>query len=812
MMAGKFRSDRRQLLLLSSTLAVCTITAAEAAPDPTKKIGTHTAQHASTTPTATGTQAGKPEVIHVSGMISNNGVNGRDPGGGLMKPQSGPKTKQTVTRDFISKQSPTSNPVQLLAMMPGANTASSDPFGLQGSTISVRGMNSSQIGWLFEGAPLNDIGNGSFYANEVVDAENLREVSLTPGSANIDTPTVSASGGLVEMNMVDPSHRRGGMVDLSYGSYNTSREFIRLESGDIGHSGVRMYGSFSNVHGNDWRGPGKILAKQADFKLVKDWNDGSRSALVMTYADQDTQEDLYPTLADYQKYGNSQNYNYSANAGGTNYYKLHRNMFQSMMLSMPNKIVAGHNITVNETPYFYYGFGNGGGASTLKSGSVHYGNSATGSLLYTPQGQQIPAGTSVLAYTPSIARTARVGNTLSATFHVANHNITAGWWYEWSDKLQQTVASQVYGNGQAASIWGEDYAYTLADGERFRSRAQTTQTQVNMLFIEDQMDLLHKHLHLQYGFKDAMVNRDGYNYIPGAPGHITTWNNVPLPQVAMTYRFNKNHQIYVVGATNFRLSPNTSMFNVYSQSTGKLSTGASSQKPEYSIEEEIGYRYTSDLFLADIAFFNYNFTNRQLSLPIYQNGALISQNINAGGQTSRGVDIEFATRPIWHHLRPFASFEYLHTSIDSNLPTTDMSGSNNYLPTKGKEQIMSPSIQAALGLDYDDGNLFINADIKYIGKQYSTFMNDAYIPGYFTDNVTIGYRFHHMKYVHAPQVQLNLANIADAKERTGVYSFGTNANSTTGTASTSNRTISGSQPTYYLMPGVTAMISVSAGF
>ncbi|WKE49562.1 TonB-dependent receptor plug domain-containing protein [Gluconobacter oxydans] len=240
-------------------------------------------------------------------------------------------------------------------MLPGANTASSDPFGLQGSTISVRGMTSGQIGWLFEGMPLNDVGNSAFYANNVVLSEDLQEVSLTPGSSNINTPTLSASGGLVEMNMVDPSHHAGGMIDAAYGSYNTSREFIRLESGDIGHTGVRSFVSFANVYGNDWRGPGKVKSKQVDAKLVKDWAGGSQTRLALSYATQDIQEDRYPTLSQFEKYGDSQDYNYTEIKNTSNYYKLHRNMFQSMAATLPNEINITRHFQISENPIYIMG-------------------------------------------------------------------------------------------------------------------------------------------------------------------------------------------------------------------------------------------------------------------------------------------------------------------------------------------------------------------------------------------------------------------------------------------------------------------------
>ena len=137
--------------------------------------------------------------------------------------------------------------------------------------------------------------------------------------------------------------------------------------------------------------------------------------------------------------------------------------------------------------------------------------------------------------------------------------------------------------------------------------------------------------------------------------------------------------------------------------------------------------------------FNYNFSNRQISTVV--GGSLINESVNAGSQTTNGVDIEWGGHR-WRNISPYVSGEYLHSVDDSDLLVGDsVLGVNTYLPTAGKTAVRSPEFQGAIGLSYDDGVFFGNFDVKAVSSQYSTFMDDEKIPAYATANIAVGARF-----------------------------------------------------------------------
>jgi hypothetical protein len=181
----------------------------------------------------------------------------------------------------------------------------------------------------------------------------------------------------------------------------------------------------------------------------------------------------------------------------------------------------------------------------------------------------------------------------------------------------------------------------------------------------------------------------------------------------------------------------------------------------------------------------------------------INESINAGGQTSRGVDVEAGMRP-WHGLSPYVSGEYLNATIDD-----DIRAGNDYVPTAGKTAVRSPRLQGAVGLTYDDGRFFATASVKYVGYQYATFTNDEKIPAHAQGDLAIGYRLPKIGRSARPEVKLNLINITDTNFLSGVADPTLNALPVVGRFGT---VISGAAPTYYVAGGFAAIVSLKQVF
>ncbi len=124
---------------------------------------------------------------------------------------------------------------------------------------------------------------------------------------------------------------------------------------------------------------------------------------------------------------------------------------------------------------------------------------------------------------------------------------------------------------------------------------------------------------------------------------------VSLPRMSIKF-ISAEHQVFANVTTNFRAPSSTAFYDYYDVTSRAVVTdGAQKLNPEYSISEEFGYRYFGKKLLGSVTFFNYNFTNRQITTEIFRFGAPVQTTVNAGGQTSRGVDAELSMRP-YHQL------------------------------------------------------------------------------------------------------------------------------------------------------------------
>ncbi|MBT3072188.1 TonB-dependent receptor [Rhodomicrobium sp. Az07] len=118
----------------------------------------------------------------------------------------------------------------------------------------------------------------------------------------------------------------------------------------------------------------------------------------------------------------------------------------------------------------------------------------------------------------------------------------------------------------------------------------------------------------------------------------------------------------------------------------------------------------------------------------------------------------------------------------------------------------------SLGLDYDDDHIIGNIGVKWIGAQYSTFMNDEEIDSFGRVDAMIGYRFDDFGWLKRPEIKLNVYNIFNTSDLTGVNGIKNNAKETKGVNGAIIAAPSASQmPTYYLGQDASFLVTFSTG-
>lgn len=734
-------------------------------------------------------------------------------GGGQMVAANGSQVVETISKEYIDSQPPSASPALLISNLPSVNVSNSDAFGLNGGTnVQIHGLNAFDLGFVLDGAPVYNSGSG--YSNETIDAHDLTTASIAPGTSTLDAPTIGSAAGTLYLTMRDPSLAPGGAIDVAGGTQSFNMQYLRLDSGQIGDTGLRAFASLSHTYADNWRGGGFNEKYHVDFKAVKDWGDDSRVALEGSVNRQIYSYYYYPTKDQFENYDADFNefnlHKTYQGFGDTSYYKLNQQTpSYAMVYSLPIHWVINPTFTIDDTPYFWAFLGTGTGGSVLDVGGAFQGTQPADVDL-TQGGKIVPTNGQVLVDSAFHADTYQEGNVFKISGSFGLNTVVAGVWYERYMNYERdpvSIANQT--TGDPPNPWKSSSWYYLANGQPYYSSNNDSGYTLTSGFIGDTLSLLGSRLILSGGAKYVMAAVDLKNHLPGANPENSTKYDALLPQAAVKYQIDDHNSVYADIEKDFRLPFVFSIIDNYSIASGAQTAGPSDARPEEALKEEVGWRYKSDFLLADVSFFNINLKNHLLTLEQIFNGQYLTATANVGNQSSRGVDVQFGTRPI-HHFSPYVSFEYLDSRIGSNIPVINEAGEQDYLPTKGKYSTQAPKYQVSFGLTYSNGPFSAGVRVRWVDSQYATLMNDESMPSFIHDDFTIAYKLPDTARLHNSKIQLNISNIANSRSLSGVNFTPFNALDTRGTQG--GVIASSGSPTYYLEPSFAAVVSLSTGF
>jgi iron complex outermembrane receptor protein len=520
---------------------------------------------------------------------------------------------------------------------------------------------------------------------------------------------------------------------------------------------------------------------------------------VVMFNSLDNERSSIPTLAQFQAQGTESNYARTYTFGQTQYYKFYPFIRQSVNVGAPTTIVISPDLTFAVTPYFRYTFTNAPGGIVLPTSGLYQGDQRYSAAVDVPFQQ----GGKFTAEALSLNTYYEGGVNGNLTYRVGINEIQGGVWY---DHLQVRVTAPFVAVDQGGNVPSQSGSVVvkLSDGTTLVTTNFELKREVNAFYLSDKISLLDDRLKLMFGVKEFIESVSGNNYLHGATPVIGVQQAETTPRLGATYTFAEHSELFSDLVTNARPpTPGPTYVDVFSPATGtRTVVGNQSAKSEYSFQQEIGYRYQDVVNFAISAFHNVLY-NHQVNSIINESGLLTQSTISAGREQIKGVDVEFGVRP-YHYFSPYISAQYLDATTES-----DLQERNDFLPTAGKVAVRSPKYMGAGGLTYDDGSIFSTVTGRYVGSQYSTFMNDQKMPAFGQMDFAIGYRFPNIGFAIRPRVQLNLINLLDASALGSVASPTGNALPTVGRHGT---LLPGSSPIYYENSTFTAMLTFKTDF
>ena len=724
------------------------------------------------------------------------------PGGtdsGLIQQEDAAKARSSIGRDFIQKQAPTSNPFQMLNLLPGVNAYSNDASGLFGGGMRVRGFNTDQIGFTIDGAPVNDSGNFAVYPQEYTDSECIDNIFVTQGSTDVEAPHVGASGGNVGINTITPMDERNLFIAQTVGSNKLSRTFARVDSGKLGP--VKFAICASKTRADKFKGPGKADRDHVDFKGNLDLGGGNVISAGFLYnkainnnirALNKSQLALYGDRYDFgaippvhQPFSgtkvNDATYapNVAANITGATgsigdanlgYYGFNLNPFENIIATLNGSFKLADKVMLNVNPYFWYGYGTGGNElQVLTDGPVDATKVHKGiAPFYSPT----VIGNTIYVYDGSVTHTDRPGINVKLDVDLAaNNHLSAGLWYERARHRQTAPYVAIDNLGNAADVFMANPSQWLLynDGTPVEFRNYYTVSTGKALFVQDNLNLLDNRLLLALGLSDRSITRDFTNTASaqqagyGADYQISRTYSEVLPNLGAKYQIDKAQSLFFNGAKNFRAPANFVLSGLVTGGTvaNGVLTGYTLRNPavdkETSNNYDFGYRLQNERFTLSASLYRIDFQNRIATS--FDPTTALSTDMNVGASRTQGVELEGGWTPA-ANWSLYGSLTFTDSKINEDkVVVRATNGTWVALPTTGKEFPDTPRVMAGLGVQYTAGGWFAYGQAKYVGKRYTTLLNDDSISGYTVVNAGTGFEFPKTAFFKKPQIRLNLNNL-----------------------------------------------------
>ena len=762
-------------------------------------------------------------------------VQGQDGGQntGLIQAEESPKARSSVNRDYIEKQSATSNAYQMINLLPGVNSYDQDGTGLFGGNIRVRGFNSDQLGFTINGAPVNDSGNFAVYPQEYIDAENLCEVNVTQGSTDTEAPHVGATGGNIGLTICLPEDVRRFRLETIGGSNSLRKYYARVDSGKIFDDKFKFFLSYSKAQVDKFKGEGHADKEHVDFnsRVTLD-NSGSYLDTAVMYNKAINNNYRTLTKAQIAQYGTSYDFGtvipvhqpgvngtaqndstFAPNAGITTgpknyYYDYNLNPFKNTLATMTGHFQLTPKSAIDVSPYMWFGYGTGG--NELQT--VTEGNAGTllggGAQDVNKDGDTKDV---VYAYEGSLTKTYRPGITVKYTQQLDDQRVVFGAWTERA-RHQQTGPYSAITNGVPVDTWLSNPADYLLnqDGTALQYRNAMTISTGKSLFAQDNLNLLQDKLNVQVGARYSGIDRNFTN-LPSQSSPATytldkSYSDL-LPSLGLRYQLDQADSMFFNVAKNFKAPGNFSYFNLISGGkfvNGVYTGGTMRDVPvnkETSVNYDLGYRYTSDALTFSSTVFYVDYKNRIASA--YNQDTQTNTDYNVGSVNSKGFELE-SGYSITKNLSAYASLSYIKTHMDNDLPFS----ATAILPTAGKEMPDTPNWLSGLSLQYTEGNWFVFGQGKYTGKRYTTLVNDDSIGGYVSANAGGGYKFESSTWIKNPTLKFNVNNMFDRKYLS--LSSGSGSQFTTNAVAVNG--IAANAPSFYISPPRTFSLTLVADF
>lgn len=699
----------------------------------------------------------------------------------------------------IQKVLPGANPVKAIQTLPGVQFETADPWGNNEQNIAlfVHGFNQNQLGFTMDGVPLGDQSYGNYNGltpQRAVISENVARVRLTAGAADLGTASASNLGGGIETYSSDPAATLGVRFAQTLGSYDATRTYLRIDSGEVDGLGGTNSGYLSvvrqkarawefNARQGGWQGNAKFVHKGENGTLtgyfdISDKAEPNQDSVAHNAGGIEPyyRSLLYPNWQAALAYvdangappsNNPNNYmNYFGDAQRTDYlgYIKYDRRF-------------GDAVTWSNQVYYHHDEGQGQITGPIAAAGLP----GLFRIYYPGQNLKTVFGGSGYALRTTEYGIDRKGGISTLAIRAGDHEIELGGWYEHN---RNTIFRRWY----AAPVDSPPSPYEWADPSlrRLTQYAAITKYDLIQTHVQDRWHVTPA-VTIEAGFKSSLQFADGRvptQPLPGAlPGTSTGYPQGRLntkkwflPALGAIWDIGSNDQLFGHIQKNVRqfqasVAAGLSPFAVGSQQAFEQIKANTSPETSWTYEAGLRSHHALDLgpltaIEGQVSAYHVDFDNRLLQIsatPVIASvigGVSILQNV--GRVQTNGVDAA-ATLRFGPHLSVYNALSYNSSKYRDNY----VSGTST-IPTAGKYVPNTAKWLNKTVVSINDGPFEIQAIGDYVGPRFATYTNDQGIGGRYLLNLQASYSLPQIDGFGVKDLKLSV-NVTNVTNRKGIY-------------------------------------------
>lgn len=690
--------------------------------------------------------------------------------------------------EMVKQQSAMTSPLAVIDNLPGVLINEGDTFGSDdwSTTVSIRGfqlnLGEQQIGMTVDGlANGNSNYGGGAKANRYIDTENIQTVEVSQGTADIASRSNEALGGTLNFTTIDPGEEQKVLISYSSGDFDAKKTFIRYETGEIAPQ-TYAWISASSSETSDWiQGAAQNSRDHYAAKLISTVNDVNITA----YASyDDTHEDNYQRVSLAKFKQNPTTDHLTDDWTGIpvidqNYRRGWSTLRENLFTYVKFDFTVG-SVEVNANVYYHDNEGRGdwlppyivdvtaeaAGNSELVSGNTVLGGSPLGRIFFVDaDGNALATSNCDDSYNPGCYSAAAVPVSSYRNSNYGKERLGFNADFSWETQINDNLSNTLRGG-----IWYEDYErleyrtwHKILDSkssfeqdhtpywEQYRNNFTVDTT---MIYLEDQIET--EMVTARLGVKKFLVDLDRKSVHKQTSASVNSDSDTLLSAGIIVQTGVEGLEVFAGYAENFAAIKDSVIEREASQ--------LSNIEPELAENIDLGLRYESDAFNANITLYSVEFENRLVFFAPGSGDAidyLIGTNgsyLNAGGVESKGIEASATFSPS-DNLSVFLSY----TNNDSSYL-----GDTSAFP-KGNSVFGAVEDMAVISLDWQDEQYFAGISAKWVGDRWMDAANTQRIDAYTVADLYAGINLGDFSdKVSDVEIRLTVNNLSDESYLGGV--------------------------------------------